>query len=755
MSFWALYRLASRIVLPAFLLVAATPGLAADVPQARGGMLDLSAWSFERDGVAALDGEWEFFPGALLAPGAAEPPSRQFQHVPDPWNKAMGGGKGFATYRLRINCPAGENAELALSLPFQHSAVALYVNGQLLAHQGRPGKSAGEHQAALAGQIAPLGAVRCPLEVVAQVSNFEVLRGGLVRAIRVGTHRQLLLQREHALTRSLLALGSVLVVGLLSLIFFFWRRQDRTPLYFGLHSLCFGISVGLSGERPLQLYVESLAFDTQMTLLFANWFFGLSMFPLFLRSLYPKQVSLAVVKVICAFSAAGVLLALLTPVQVFSYTTPVLQAGAAAVALYLTIALVRALVQRKRGAGILLAGLAILVATSAHDVVFFQHLLATSLAPYGVIGFVLAPAILLAQRFARALAVEERMAIEQRERADLLVRSTKAGVLDWDAIGGRVTYSDRYREILGFPSGPDAPDPPQFRELLHPDDHDKVHGSFLRQLRDRSVRSGVHVNEPMDYRLRRTDGEYAWIHAEAVSVCDAGGRTLRYICSFIDISDSKRHEIEMSNRIKFIDDLFDSIPLGLALRDPDGRYLFVNRTWERYIGVGRESVIGTSLRDVKNEAAESTLALDREALELGPDAAVPPTEYDYNGRRYLQTRTVMVDSEGQRIGVLAASLDITDKHATEQALAVERERLRLLVRSTKAGFGDWDAVRDTVNYTDRFKEMLGYPPDADTAQWPSIFEMMHPDDREAARAQFREMIRGRNEPGEREPGLPM
>ena len=738
----------------ACLLLAAAPAFAADLPQARGGVLDLSGWDFQRDGVVALDGDWEFFPGQLLSPGQGGR-ATQFEHVPDPWNKTMDSGKGFASYRLRVNCPAGDAADLALSLPFQHSAVSFYLNGQLLAQQGRPGKSVSEHRPALVSQIAPLGPARCPLELVAQVSNFEVFRGGLVRAIRMGTHRQLLVQREHALTRSLLALGCVLVVGLLSLIFFFWRRQDRTPLYFGLYSLCFGISLGLSGERPLQLYVESLSFDTQLTLLFANWFFGLSMFPLFLHSLFPKQVKLIAVRAIGAFSAVGVLLALLTPVQIFSRSTQVLQAGAAAVALYLTIALVRALMQRQRGAGILLAGLAILVATSAHDVVFFQHLLATSLAPYGVIGFVLAPAILLAQRFARALAVEERMAIEQRERADLLVRSTKAGVLDWDAIGGRVTYSDRYREILGYPSGPDAADPPPFKQLLHPEDHDLVHGSFMRQLRDRSMRSGVRVNEPMDYRLRRADGEYAWIHAEAVSVCDARGRTLRFICSFIDISQAKRHEIEMSNRIKFIDDLFDSIPLGLALRDPEGRYLFVNRTWERYIGLQRESVIGTSLRDTKSAAAEATLALDRDALELGPGATVPPTEYDYEGKRYLQTRTVMVDSEGNRIGVLAASLDITDKYATEQALAVERERLRLLVRSTKAGFGDWDAVRDTVIYTDRFKEMLGHPADADTSQWPSIFEMMHPDDREAARNQFREMIKRKSEPGEREPGLPM
>src|SRR5439155_1169307 len=82
----------------------------------------------------------------------------------------------------------------------------------------------------------------------------------------------------------------------------------------------------------------------------------------------------------------------------------------------------------------------------------------------------------------------------------------------------------------------------------------------------------------------------------------------------------------------------------------DGRYLFVNRTWERTIGLKRDSVIGTSLRDTNDPAAGATLALDREALARGPDAPIAPREYDYNGRRYMQTRTVMVDSEDQRSG---------------------------------------------------------------------------------------------------------
>src|SRR5207237_9666768 len=113
---------------------------------------------------------------------------------------------------------------------------------------------------------------------------------------------------------------------------------------------------------------------------------------------------------------------------------------------------------RERGALPLLAGVVTMVGAAVHDIAFYQHLLAFSALPYGLAAVVLTPAVLLAQRMAQALSTEELRALEQRERTDLLVRSTKAGVLDWDGIRGRAEYSARFCEMLGY--APDGPQPP-------------------------------------------------------------------------------------------------------------------------------------------------------------------------------------------------------------------------------------------------------------------------------------------------------
>src|SRR6185369_11889871 len=167
-------------------------------------------------------------------------------------------------------------------------------------------------------------------------------------------------------------------------------------------------------------------------------------------------------------------------------------------------------------------------------------------------------------------------------------------------------YSERFKEMCGYPTQVETAALPEFRELVHPDEVDEVYEDFVSQLRERSVPNAVRRCRPSDLRLRCTDGSYLWVHAEGMAVCGADGRTLRLVLSFIDISTAKRHEIEMANRIKFIGDVFDSLPSALALRDSQGRSLLVNLAWERHAGVSRDSVVGASLRDVLFEEADAT-----------------------------------------------------------------------------------------------------------------------------------------------------
>src|SRR5258706_1785577 len=195
------------------------------------------------------------------------------------------------------------------------------------------------------------------------------------------------------------------------------------------------------------------------------------------------------------------------------------------------------------------------------------------------------------------------------------------------------------------------------------------------------------------------------------------------------------------DQAKFATDVFDSVPVALSMRGLDGRYVFINRTWEKYYAHTRDNVIGTSPRDRATPAeAEALLALDAAAIAAGPGNPPPPADFALGDKRYLQTRTAMVDSQGKLLGVLTASIDTSDRKAMEAALPMEHTRLALVVHSSKLGMLDWDGATRSAYYSPRFKEILGYKPDADTTGWPDYFSLLHPDDATRVRTRFREHI---------------
>jgi PAS domain S-box-containing protein len=199
--------------------------------------------------------------------------------------------------------------------------------------------------------------------------------------------------------------------------------------------------------------------------------------------------------------------------------------------------------------------------------------------------------------------------------------------------------------------------------------------------------------------------------------------------------------------MKFVNDLIDSVPMALSVRGIDGRYTLVNRKWEQYYGITRQRAVGAVAREVLGITQEESApreALDRAALERGPDNPLETPDFRYRGRRYASRRTAMTDARGRPSGVVVATVDVTEQRAIEEALATEQRRLALVVRAAKAGIVDWDGTTRTAYYSSRLKELLGYPGDADTSGWPDYFDMVHPDDTARVHAAFRAHVLARD-----------
>ncbi len=530
------------LLLLAWLLASAVAAAAQPPVRALAGAMDLSAPG-DTTTTHLLRGEWGFAWQRFIDPAATEAPSATAT-VPDPWNSVTGDGKapgpdGFGSYTLQVNCPAGR--QLALLVPTERTAMRVYVNGQLAASQGEPGKTPESARPAVGRRAVLTDPFACPLHIVVHVSNWSHREGGMVRAPIAGPIEELGSTYKRRLALDTILLGAYLVLSIGPIFFYLVRPREKAALLFGLFCLAQTVYADMTGERLLlQMGGGETPWEVFLKLQYLAWYGSMALFvllvqQLFQRTLHPHAVRGAVGLCLLAMAVVAV-----TPARIYTYSAGASEVLGIGMGLYIAWAMARAVRQRRKDAGVILGGMGLLlVVVAINRLQFFAEVAQSSITAFGLLVFVLSPALVLLRRLARMLSAEEQRSAEQREKVDLLVRATHAGILDWDYTRNLTRYSPRLLEIMGHGPQADTDGWPLFFEHIHPTDRDAVQAVFLGQLRDRSVRGGEMKHEPLEYRLVRADGSAVWVHAEAISLRAADGRTLRYICSFLDITDQR------------------------------------------------------------------------------------------------------------------------------------------------------------------------------------------------------------------------
>ena len=77
-----------------------------------------------------------------------------------------------------------------------------------------------------------------------------------------------------------------------------------------------------------------------------------------------------------------------------------------------------------------------------------------------------------------------------------------------------------------------------------------------------------------------------------------------------------------------------------------------------------------------------------------------------------------------------AQREITERKVVEEALRVSEERFALAMRGANDGLWDWDMLGDSLYWSPRMKELIGYADDELDVDFDTFDSLLHPDDRE-------------------------
>ncbi|HEY9160612.1 MAG TPA: 7TM diverse intracellular signaling domain-containing protein [Desulfomonilia bacterium] len=421
----------------AFLLCCLVSGCAGETssrqPAAINGVLDLSRWDFNRNGNVKLVGQWEFYWKELLTPEdfdrASKPEMTTLAELPAYWNDIKVNGKtlpakGYATYRLKI-LTNGNVDKLSLYIGLINVAYKLFVNGRLVAAEGKVGTS-------LKDEI-PLnrpGVFDCSIsgkeaEIILQISNFRYVNGGPGEIIYFGPESGMERIFGKKIFYDFFILGSLLIIGLYQIIFFLQRRRDAAYLYFGL--FCLGAAIVLISSYS-QVYFFTLFFpEIPRDILFKALNVGLYLIPpsllSFFCSTFPDEGFKITEKVVWIISAVAAVIAVLTPTYISSY---VLQAGMLEIIVVLVLCLIiniSAVIRKRDDAVLILTAFFLIFVCMIIDVMTSNNIIFSrniALTPYAMFIFVLVLSYQLSIRLSRAFAAEEKIAKELVKRTGQL-----------------------------------------------------------------------------------------------------------------------------------------------------------------------------------------------------------------------------------------------------------------------------------------------------------------------------------------------
>lgn len=133
---------------------------------------------------------------------------------------------------------------------------------------------------------------------------------------------------------------------------------------------------------------------------------------------------------------------------------------------------------------------------------------------------------------------ETEMALqENEERLKLVIEGAKLGIWDRNVATGEVVRNRQLVEIFGCPEGELAGHVRERERMIHPDDFEKVTAA----LEDHFLGRSPHYE--IDYRLRRRDGRWIWVHDRGeVMTRDEAGRPLRMVGITQEITEIRRYQ---------------------------------------------------------------------------------------------------------------------------------------------------------------------------------------------------------------------
>lgn len=335
-------------------------------PRCVGGVVDLKG---STDGVP-LVGTWAFWPGEFVNPSASPAKAARMEKFPATWTAYRGPkipALGYGSYALRIE---GLNPSVcyALRIPAFYSAARYFIDGKEIAVQGTPSAIARDERSSPETLLVPFpGTGKSSVTLVVHLSNFNALYPAGSVPIIVGSWDNMRRDRVRARMLEVSLFGAFLMLGAYFIVYFVFRRNDRSCLWFGCFLVAFAVKIGCTGEILIREMVPLVPGGAVFRLAFGSYAALQALFCAFIRLRYPFDSRVPVLEITMWASLSFALCIAVASPALFVPMALSLYALSALASVIALVTVFRSAFRGDSGAMLFLAGLSLFFLSVGYD----------------------------------------------------------------------------------------------------------------------------------------------------------------------------------------------------------------------------------------------------------------------------------------------------------------------------------------------------------------------------------------------------
>jgi PAS domain S-box-containing protein len=253
-----------------------------------------------------------------------------------------------------------------------------------------------------------------------------------------------------------------------------------------------------------------------------------------------------------------------------------------------------------------------------------------------------------------------------KERVTIALEAARVGLWDWNLTTNQLFVDHTYYGFLGLPPVDRTQPMAAFEALVHPDDL----GPF-RKATDDAV-CGKSPTLQFQHRMRHADGRWVWLETRgSVTARDASGRVTRMTGTQTDITERKQLERALSNTLRTMRALLETLPTPVIIRDADRRVTLVNAAWEKMLGIPRQHIVGKHIEEyVGRPLSDNHRQSDEEVLTRKHALVYETVVHGAQGVDFdvIVAKTPLINEDGVVTGLAAVVTDISEQKRLSEVL---------------------------------------------------------------------------------------